>query len=62
MPWLPEDAPSHNSKATGAAAKQWAAVANKTRQKTGSDKQAVIIANAAVKNRKLHAGMPKSRK
>lgn len=56
MPWKPKDAGKHNRKAkSGAAARQWAAVANSVLSKTGNDARAVRSANSAIARR--HNGL-----
>lgn len=53
MPWSPKDAERHTKKAsTPSSKKQWAAVADAVRAKTGNDGQAIRVANAAVKRGK----------
>jgi len=52
MPWKPDQAASHTKKAKSPAAKkQWAATADAVLKKTGSDGEAIRIANAAVRKR-----------
>lgn len=60
MPWQPNQAASHNKKATGKAAKQWSAVANSVLAKTGNDATAIKSANAVIARRKMGLDSVKS--
>ena len=61
MPWTPDDAVTHNKKATGAKAKQWSAVANKVLEQSGDDGKAVRIANAAIQKNRVGRYRPGSK-
>lgn len=51
MPWTLADVNRHNRKAnTPKKRRMWAAVANKTLEKTESDQRAIIAANATLKH------------
>lgn len=53
MPWKPSDATSKTKKAASPKAKrQWSAVANKVRARTGSDARAIREANAVIARRR----------
>ncbi len=58
MPWTPEEAKGHTTKAnTAPKQKQWSAIADSVLAKTGDEKRAIITANGVVKNhpaRRMH--------
>jgi len=55
MPWGPEDAVKHNSKAKGYE-KLWARTATGALRSTGDDGKAIRIANAAVNKARARRG------
>lgn len=52
MPWKPSDATDHKKGLTEAQKKKWAKIANGVLKDTGSEAQAIKIANASVKKKK----------
>lgn len=58
MPWDQSDAKDKTKKAnTLAKASAWADIANKARERTGSDASGIKIANAVIKRQGMKLGM-----
>lgn len=49
MPWTPEQARKHNKGLSNQSAEKWSRIANSVLSRTGSDAQAIRVANGAVK-------------